>query len=170
MAVAERLRRLRRIGLHEAGIAVRQIEGKKVDLLEYTADYRQGFAKVHLGMARRVMQRHEHLPRPVSACPHIIFDDGVAAGEPVLVAQPFVDPLHRMTLLAVNLAVFLQNPVDNAGISVQLRTPWRSLTPVARRHRKPQYLAHRLAVDPENPRRLTIAHPVDMARPSNTRI
>ena len=52
VARAERLRRLRRIGLHEAGVAVRQVHREEVDLLLHPADLRQRFAKVGLGMSR----------------------------------------------------------------------------------------------------------------------
>jgi hypothetical protein len=48
MPGAERLRRLRWIGLHKPGIAVRQVHRKEVDLPLYPADHRQRFAEVHL--------------------------------------------------------------------------------------------------------------------------
>ena len=65
VAIAERLGRLRRIGLHEAGITVGKVEGKEVDLLaRHTADHRHRLAEVRLGVARGVMQGHEHLARP----------------------------------------------------------------------------------------------------------
>ena len=49
VTVAERLGRLRRIGLDEARIAVRQIQGKEVNLPGDPADHRPGFTEVHLG-------------------------------------------------------------------------------------------------------------------------
>ncbi len=61
VTVAECLRRLRRIRLHEDRVAVRQIEGEEVNLAFRAADHGQRLAEVHLGMARRMRQRHEHL-------------------------------------------------------------------------------------------------------------
>ena len=61
MPGAERLRRLRRIGLHEAGIAVRQVHREEVDLPLYPADHRQRFAEVNLRVPGIMPQWHEHL-------------------------------------------------------------------------------------------------------------
>jgi len=36
-------------------------------------------------MARLVVQRDKHLPPPALLLAHVILDDGVAAGEPVVV-------------------------------------------------------------------------------------
>ena len=44
--------------------------------------------------------------------------------------------------------------------TVQLRTPNRCRSPIARRHRKAQHLLHALARNPEMKRRRTLAHPV----------
>lgn len=51
VARAKRLRRLRRIGLHEAGIAVRQVHSEEMDLLLHPADDRPRLAEVRLRMA-----------------------------------------------------------------------------------------------------------------------
>ena len=53
---------------------------------------------------------------------------------------------------------------------VQLRPAHRLLPPVARRHRVPQHLPHRLASQPELPGRLAFAHLVDDDRSPNPRI
>ena len=45
VAIAERLGRLRRVGLHEAGITVGKIEGKEVDLARHAADHRHRLPK-----------------------------------------------------------------------------------------------------------------------------
>ena len=50
MPVAERFRHLRRVGLDEACIAVRQIEGEEVHLPRHPADHRPRLAEVHLGV------------------------------------------------------------------------------------------------------------------------
>ena len=60
-------------------------------LLLHAPDDDQGLAEVALGMARRVGQRHEHLPRLVAVLPHVVLDDGVSAGETVLVPEPLED-------------------------------------------------------------------------------
>ena len=99
MPVAERFRRLRRVGLHEAAIAVRQIEGEEVQLPRHPADHRPRLAEVHLGMAQRMHQRHEHLSRADTPLPDVVLHYGVAAGEAVLVAQTLEDPLRRVPLL-----------------------------------------------------------------------
>ena len=51
VARTERFRRLRRIGLHEAGITVRQVHREEVDLPFHTADLRQRLAEVDLRMS-----------------------------------------------------------------------------------------------------------------------
>ena len=51
VAIAERLGRLRRVGLHEAGVTVGKVEGKKMDLARYAANHRHRFAEVRLGVA-----------------------------------------------------------------------------------------------------------------------
>ena len=65
VAIAERLGRLRRVGLHEAGITVGKIEGKEVDLARHAADHRHRLAEVRLGVAGGMDERHEHLARPM---------------------------------------------------------------------------------------------------------
>ena len=75
VTIAERLGRFRRVGLHEAAVAVRQIQCKEVHLARHTADHRHRLAEVHLGVARGMMQPHEHLPRPQPALTHIVLHD-----------------------------------------------------------------------------------------------
>src|SRR3974377_1265869 len=48
VAGAERLGRFRRIGHHEAGVRVRQVESEKVDLALPAADDAEGLANIHL--------------------------------------------------------------------------------------------------------------------------
>ena len=61
MPVQEGLRRLRRIGLHEAGVRLRQVHAEEVDLPAHAADHADRLAKIHLRMAGRMRQRHERL-------------------------------------------------------------------------------------------------------------
>jgi len=100
---------------------MRQVECEEVGFLLDPADHRQGFAKISLGVARRVVQRDKHLPLTALLLAHVILDDGVAAGEPVLVPQPIKNPLGRVTLLAVLADIVAQPLLDDLGEPVQLR-------------------------------------------------
>ena len=53
----------------------------------------------HPGVTRRMRQRHEGLPAPRPAEPHMVLHHRVAAGKAVLVTKALEDPLRRMTLL-----------------------------------------------------------------------
>jgi hypothetical protein len=52
---------------------------------------------------------------------HVILDNGVATGEPVLVPQPIKNPLGCVALLTVLTVVVAQPLVDDLGEPVQLR-------------------------------------------------
>ena len=118
-------------------------------------------AEVHLRMAGRMRQRHERLPPSRPADPHIVLHHRVAAGKAVLVAQPLEDPLRRMPLLHRRAPVRLQDRVDHRQQRTELRLLHRLRPRIARRQREPAHLRHRLAAQPENPRRLTPAIPLD---------
>ena len=60
---------LGRIGLHEATVAVGQIQDESVGFPLHAADDHQRLAKVALGMARRMGQRDEHLPSITTTLP-----------------------------------------------------------------------------------------------------
>jgi len=64
-------------------------------LLLHPADDHDGFAKIRLRMPRRMRQRHEHLPPAALPLAHVILDDRVAAGEPVLIHCPAIDTQYR---------------------------------------------------------------------------
>ena len=96
-------------------------------------DVDEGLAEVALGVARRMGQRHEHLLRPPPALPYVVLDDGVLAVEPVLFPEPLEDALCRVALLLGNLVIVFEDAVDDAGEGLQLGTPGRGLSPVARR-------------------------------------
>ena len=170
VAIAERLGRLRRVGLHEAGITVGKIEGKEVDLARHAADHRHRLAEVRLGVAGGMDERHEHLARPKPPLTDIVLHDGVAAGEPVLVPETVEDPLRRVPLLVVAGPIVFQNPIDDPRERTQLRPPWRLAAAIPRRHRERQHLAYRLAVQPEHPRGLAGAHSLDTTRPPDPRL
>ncbi len=170
MTLAEGLAGLRRIGLDETGIRVRQVHGKEMDLALDPGDDRQSLAEVHLGMAGVVGQGDKDLTAPASVFPDVILDNCVAALEAMLVAEPFEDPFGRVPLLARRRAVLLKNAIDDAGEGIELGTPYRLAAPIARRHRIAQHLGYRLAVKTENPGRLANRHPLDVARAPNTAI
>ena len=160
MAVQERPGGLGRVCFDETPVAVGQIQDEVVGLLLHPADDHQGLAEVALGMAWRLGERHEHLPRPAAVLPHIVLDRGVSTAKPVLVPQPLEDALRGVALLLGDVVILLQDLADDSGIGLQLGTLGRALPPVARRHRIGQHLAHRVPVQPERPRRLPEANPL----------
>ena len=98
MAVAEGFRRLGGVADHEAGVRVRQVKSEEVDLALHAADDADGFAKVDLGMSRRMLQRHKHLLSPLTPAGDVILHNREAAREAVLVPETLKDPLRRMLL------------------------------------------------------------------------
>ena len=148
----------RGISTHEAGIAVRQVHDEEMRLLLDAADEDRGFAKVGLGMTRRMRQRHEHLAAAPFALPHVILHDRVAAGEPVLVAQPLEHSLCCVPLLAMDLAVNVQPAVNDPGERIQLRPLHGGSSPVSWRNRERHHLADAVTRDVEMPRRLSLTH------------
>ena len=101
MPIKERLGRLPRIGLHEAGVRLWQIQAEEMYLLPNPADLRHRLAEIHLRMARRVGQRHEDFPPARPLPPHMILHHRVAAAIAMLVAQPFEDPLGGVLLFGL---------------------------------------------------------------------
>ena len=83
------------------------------------------FAEIGLGMTWRVRQRNEHFAMPPPVFAHVILDDGVAALETMLVAQPFEDPLGGMPLLTRSLPILRQPLVDDPGEPIELWPPDR---------------------------------------------
>ena len=78
---------------------MRQVHRKEVDLALHTADDAERFAKVGLRMSRRMCQRNEHLPGPLTPASHVILHNRDAARKAVLVPKPLENPLGRMVLL-----------------------------------------------------------------------
>ena len=54
---------------------MRQIEDEEVRLAHHTPDHCTRLAEVRLCMARRMDQRHEHLPAPAVVLAHIVLHD-----------------------------------------------------------------------------------------------
>ena len=72
MPVAKRFGGFRRIGLHKAGVAMRQVDCKEVDLVLYPGNLRHRLAKVRLRMAGVMPQRYEDLELPQSARQQVV--------------------------------------------------------------------------------------------------
>ena len=68
---------------------MRQVEAEHMQLHPHAADDADAFAKIHLRVTRRMSERHEDLARARARQPHIILHHCVAAGEVVLIPQPF---------------------------------------------------------------------------------
>ena len=160
MAIHPGLRCRRGKSPHEAGIAVRQVYDEEMRLLLDAACDDHRLAEVGLSMAGRMRQRHEQFAAVPFPLPHVILDDGVAAGEPVLIAEPLEHPLGRMPLLAMDPAIVLQPAVDDAGEGIQLRTFHRGRSPVSRGNRKRHHLGYGVARNVEMPGGLSLAHPL----------
>ena len=88
------------IGLDEPDIGMGQDQAEEGNLLPSAPDLDRRLAEVDLGMARRMMKGNEGLARRLPPGPDIVLHDGIAAGEPVLVAKALEDPVRRVTLLA----------------------------------------------------------------------
>ncbi|CUH40056.1 hypothetical protein JSE7799_02785 [Jannaschia seosinensis] len=103
-------------------------------------------------------QRHEHLSAAPLALPHVVLHDRIAAGETMLIAEPFEQPLRRVPLLAMDLAIAIQPAVDDPGEPVQLRPLHGRRSPVSWRNRERQHLLNAVARNPEVMRRRPLAH------------
>ena len=97
MAVQKGLRRLPRIGLHESDIGLGQDQAEEGNLFPLPPQLHHRLAEVDLGLARRVMQRHESLARRLPPGPDIVLHDadcsltrGLAVKLSVSVRQPRV--------------------------------------------------------------------------------
>jgi hypothetical protein len=170
VARAECLRRLRRIGLHEAGIAVRQVHRKEMNLLLHPANHRPGLAEVRLRMARLVPQRHEYLALSLATIVNVVLHDRHPAAIAILVAQPLEDPLRCMKLLRMARPVSFQDLIDDRGKRIQLWSLRRSAPPISRRHRKHHHLCYRPRINSKSPRRLAPAQTFDLNRMANPSI
>ena len=159
----------RRIRLHKAGVAVRQVHRKEVDLPLHPPDHRQRLAKVRLRMSRIVPQRHEYLALTLTLTlrQHVILRDGQTAAIVMLVAQTLENPLRRVTLLRRPALILFQNPVNHPHEGVQLRTHRRSAAPVTRWHRERHHLRHRPGVNAKTTRRLAPEPEPDDIKPAN---
>ena len=112
-------------------------------------------------------QRHEHLPHPQPLLLHVVLHDRVLARERVLISQTLVYPLGCVSLLLRNPQVGLEDLVDYPLVLVQLGPAWQPAPLLPWCYRVPEHLAHRVSMQPEQPGRLTDAHPLYVAGPAN---
>ena len=143
------------------------VQDEVADLSLHAADDHQGLAKVALGVARRMGQRHEHLPCLTAILPHVVLGRGVFAVESLFVPETLEDAVGSVALLPGTPDIVLQDPVDDAGEGLQLGLPGRGLSPVTRRDRIGQHFAHGVPVQAKRPRSLPDAHPLHHHRPAN---
>ena len=80
--VQEGLGGLGGVGLHEAAVAVGQVDDETVGLTLHAADDHHGLAEVALGVARGMGQGDEHLLGLATALPHVVLDRGVSTSNP----------------------------------------------------------------------------------------
>ena len=128
-AVQKRLGGLRGVGLHEAAVAVEQVQDEAVGLLLHPADDHPGLSEVALGMALQMGQQHKQLPCLAPPLPDVVLDDGVLARESMFLPQTLVDALGRVALLPGDAQVRRLYPVDDAGERLQLGAAGRVLPP-----------------------------------------
>ncbi len=57
---------------------------------------------------------------PAAMLPDVVLDDGVPAVKAILVPEPLVDALRRVTLLLRNAVIIIQDTVDDAGEGIVL--------------------------------------------------
>ena len=128
------------------------------------ADDRIRFTKICLGMARRMAQRHVHLPLTLPGGKNIILHDGDATGKAILITKPLKDPLRRMTLLLQTFGIVLKDLVDNTDKRIKLGPVRRLLAAIARWGRERQHLINRATVNAEQPCRFAAAHTLNFYR------
>jgi len=159
---AKCLRRLRRVDLHQAGIAVRQVQREGVDLPFHPADHRQSLAEIRLRVPGVMPQRHEHLALTLPQ--YVVLDVRQPAVIAVLVTQTLDNPLRRMPVLCRPALIRFQDAVDDPHECTQLRARGRMAVLVTRQNRERQHLRYHPRVVPETPPRLTTSDPIDPHR------
>ncbi len=118
--------------LAEYGIAVQKRQDEHGDLPLLAAIKNRRLAKVDLGLARSMRQRHEDFCRPPLPPPNLFLDNSPATAV-ALLAQPLEDPLGRVPLLWRRVFVSFQNLVDQRHERPEHRLRPRLLPPIARR-------------------------------------
>ena len=166
MAFPKGLRAFTLKGHHEVRIAVGQRHHHERHLAQPPIHLHQGLPEIHLRLAGSVDQGHKHLPPALRQFPHLILYNGVAARKPRLL-QAFPDPFGRMTLLAWQSLILLQELFDLGKIRFELLTLSCLALPVARWFAVLQYLLQRLPVHSGFPDDLPLTNPFYQYTSSN---
>ena len=95
MAITKGLGCLRRTGLDEERVRVRQRHCKVVQLAHDPANLAKRLTKINLGVAWRVRQRHEHFPSPALLLANIVGHNRDPAGEAMFITQTLIYPPRR---------------------------------------------------------------------------
>ena len=161
MAIAKCFRRLRWIRLDEGIIGLRQVHAEIMKPNLLTGDDGIRLAKIRLGVAGPVAQRHKHLARTQGRGGHILPHNRVAADIALLRPEPVEQPLGGVPLLGVNAAIGLKHRIDPGNMRPQLRRNRRLPPPIARRRRILQHLGNRVPMNPKPPRSLAVAQTID---------
>ncbi len=135
MAIAKGLGCLRRIGLDEERVRVRQRHCKVVQLAHDPANLAKRLTKINLGVAWRVRQRHEHFPSPALLLANIVGHNRDPADEAMFITQTLIYPLRRMPLLLEPRLILFQYLVDERNELVKLWTGWWPIPAIPRWHR-----------------------------------
>jgi len=78
---------------------VGQIKREEVRLLLNATNHHHRLAKIRLGVTGGMSQRHKHLAAAPAVFMNVILDRRIAALEPMLIPQPFKNPLGGVPLL-----------------------------------------------------------------------
>ena len=108
------------ISFDEGGVTVGERHGEVVTALQFAIEVNIGLSKIHLCFARGMGQGNKALSRSSLFGLQVVLDDRVAAGEPLLVTEAFVDSLSGVSLFLVNAFVLFQDGIDEAFVGVEL--------------------------------------------------
>ena len=138
---------------------MRQVHAEIVHPLLLAGDIDIGFAKIGLGMTWSVAEWNEHFLGAQFGPRHILPHDRHPAAKAMLVPQPLKDPLRRVPLLAVHLAVIRQNLVNHPSKRLQLARAHQPFAPMLRRLGEGHHFTDRVAVHAKIRGRFPLAHP-----------
>ena len=108
--------------------------------LFHTANHDHRLAKIRLGVAGGMRQRHKHLSTATPMLADVIFARRVAALEVLFVPQPFKNALGRVTLFARMLEIVLQSLINEADEAIKFRPLDLSRSSIPGRDRKAHHL------------------------------
>ncbi len=153
-----------REGHHEHSVAVDHAHDEKGDLRQLPANTGQGVAEVHLGFARRLSQRHEHLlGSRLAQLPHGIPDRRISACE-AFFAEQFPHSFDCVALLARLGFAFFEQFVNSPQPRANYGTVKLGHSLVTRRGRMSQNLLKGFEVNVKLTAGLPLGKPIDQYR------